>query len=162
MRNKPQFNVSLSYFKDGWLGGHNFKFGTESRWEERAFFADQPFNLVYYDTVLNQTPSEVEFYNTPNDGINNTNAFSLYASDTWRLNDKITLNLGLRFDRYHDFWPEQTVDPGGVPELAGTTDPRLHRAVLAARRSPDRPCPSRRRSVRASASPTTCAATARR
>ena len=90
-RNKPQFNVSLSYFKDGWLGGHNFKFGTESRWEERAFFADQPFNLVYYDTVLNQTPSEVEFYNTPNDGINNTNAFSLYATDTWRLNDKITL-----------------------------------------------------------------------
>jgi hypothetical protein len=124
-RNKPQFNVSLSYFKEGWLGGHNFKFGSESRWEERAFFADQPFNLVYYDTVLNQTPSEVEFYNTPNDGINNTNAFSIYASDTWRLNDKITLNLGLRFDRYKDFWPNQTVDPGGVPELAGTTDARL-------------------------------------
>jgi outer membrane receptor protein involved in Fe transport len=124
-RHKPQFNASLSYFKDGWLGGHNLKFGTESRWEERAFFADQPFNLVYYDTVLNQTPSEVEFYNTPNDGINNTNAFSLYASDTWRLSDKVTLNLGLRFDRYRDFWPDQTVDPGGVPELAGTTDPRL-------------------------------------
>ncbi len=124
-RNKPQFNVSLSYFKDGWLGGHNFKFGSESRWEERAFFADQPFNLVYYDTVLNQTPSEVEFYNTPNDGINNTNAFSLYATDTWRLNDKLTLNLGLRLDRYRDFWPQQDVNPGGVAELANTTDPRL-------------------------------------
>jgi hypothetical protein len=123
-RNKPQYNVSLSYFKNGW-GSHNFKFGSESRWEERAFFADQPYNLVYYDTVLNRTPSEVEFYNTPNDGINNTNAFAAYVSDNWRVSDRVSLNLGLRFDRYRDFWPEQTVNPGGVPELAGTTDPRL-------------------------------------
>ncbi len=124
-RNKPQFNVALSYFRDGWLGSHNFKFGAESRWEERSFFADQPFNLVYYDTVLNQTPSEVEFYNTPNEAVNNTDAFGLYVSDTWRLSDRVTLNLGARFDRYRDFWPDQTVNPGGVPELAGTTDARL-------------------------------------
>ncbi len=124
-RYKPQFNISATYYKEGWLGSHNFKLGTEGRWEKRTFFADQPFNLVYYDAVLNRTPSEVEFYNTPNTGDNRVHAFAIYLNDNWRVNDRLTLNLGVRLDRYRDFWPDQVISPGGVPQLANTTDTRL-------------------------------------
>jgi len=124
-RFKPQFAASLSYFKKGWRGDHSFKFGGEGRREKRKFFADQPFDIVYYDTVLNVTPRELELYNTPNEGINQTNNVSLYVNDTWRFTDRLTLNLGLRYDYYKDGWPEQKVSPNGIPALAGTTDPRV-------------------------------------
>src|SRR5205814_877438 len=55
-RYKPQFNASLSYFKDGWHGSHNFKFGSEGRREKRKFLADQPFDIAYYDARLGVTP----------------------------------------------------------------------------------------------------------
>jgi Carboxypeptidase regulatory-like domain/TonB dependent receptor len=124
-RYKPQFSASLSYFKQGWRGDHSFKFGSEGRHETRKFFADQPFDLVYYDTVLGVTPSELELYNTPNEGINQVDNVSLYVNDNWRLNNRLTLNLGLRYDYYRDGWPEQVVAPNGVPALAGTTDARI-------------------------------------
>ncbi|MPZ16817.1 MAG: hypothetical protein GEV06_02700 [Luteitalea sp.] len=124
-REKPQFSVSLTYDKSGWIGSHNFKLGTDGRWETRTFFADQPFNHVYYDEVLNTIPSEVEFYNTPNESDNRVNAFAVYLNDNWRISDRVTLNLGLRLDRYRDFWPDQLVTPEGVPALAGTSDERL-------------------------------------
>jgi hypothetical protein len=124
-RFKPQFSASLSYFKQGWRGEHSFKFGGEGRREKRKFFADQPFDIVYYDSVLGVTPRELELYNTPNEGINQTNNVSVYVNDNWRVNNKLTLNLGLRYDYYKDGWPEQVVEPNGVPALAGTTDTRV-------------------------------------
>ncbi|MGH9163417.1 MAG: TonB-dependent receptor domain-containing protein, partial [Vicinamibacteraceae bacterium] len=110
-RYKPQFSVSLTYDKSGWIGSHNFKLGTEGRWETRKFFADQPFNHVYYDEVLNEVPSEVELYNTPNEGDNRVHAFAMYLNDNWRIGNRVTLNLGFRLDRYRDFWPNQLVTP---------------------------------------------------
>jgi outer membrane receptor protein involved in Fe transport len=125
-RYKPQFAASLSWFKAGWHGSHDFKFGSEGRRERRLFLAPQPFNHVYYDAVLGVTPQEVEFYNTPNDGINQTNNVSGYVQDTWRFNKKLTLNLGFRVDYYKDGFPEQSVNPEGVPGLIGAvTDANL-------------------------------------
>ena len=124
-RFKPQFAASLSYFRKGWRGDHSFKFGGEGRREKRKFFADQPYDIVYYDAVLGVTPRELELYNTPNEGINQTNNVSLYVNDTWRVNNRLTLNLGLRYDYYKDGWPEQVVDPNGFPALASSTDPRV-------------------------------------
>lgn len=124
-RYKPQFNASLSYFKDGWLGSHNFKFGSEGRREKRKFFADQPFDINYRDARLGVTPQEVEFFNTPNDGINQVNAVSGFVNDNWRFSQHLTFTLGMRVDRYTDGWPAQSVKPNGIPALAGTTDPRL-------------------------------------
>jgi len=122
-RYKPQFAASLSYFKDGWQGSHDFKFGTEGRWEKRLFFRDQPFNIFYRDT--NGRTNEVELYNAPTDGDNRVNSLSAYLQDTWRVRPRLTVNWGLRYDHYKDFYPDQSLTPGGIPELAGATDPRL-------------------------------------
>ena len=128
LRYKPQFAASLSYAKDGWHGSHDFKLGAEGRRERRSFFAPQPYNLAYYDATggLGRVPSEIEFYNTPNTGINQTNNVSVYLNDTWRFNQRLTLNFGVRVDYYKDLYPEQSVTPEGVPGLIGvTTDPNL-------------------------------------
>ena len=117
LRYKPQFTASLSYAKDGWHGTHDFKFGAEGRRERRSFFAPQPFNHVYYDATggLGRTPQEIEFYNTPNTAVNQTNNVSAYVNDTWRFNSKLTLNLGLRVDYYKDLYPGAERDARGRP-----------------------------------------------
>jgi len=123
-RYKPQYLASLSYFRQGWGGDHDFKFGVEGRWEKRLFFRDQPAGNVFYrDRGL--AVSELDLYNTPNDGDNRTTAHSFYVNDTWKMRPSVTLNWGLRFDYYRDFYPDQTIEPEGVAALSGATDPRL-------------------------------------
>jgi len=122
-RYKPQYVASLSYFKDGWQGSHDFKFGVEGRWEKRLFFRDQPFNIFYRDR--NDAASELELYNGPTDGDNRVTAHSAYVQDTWRVGSRVTVNWGLRFEGYRDFYPDQSVTSEGVAALAGATDPRL-------------------------------------
>jgi hypothetical protein len=123
-RFKPQYAASLSYFKEGWRGSHDFKFGVEGRWEKRLFFRDQPAgNLFYRDRQ--GVPTEIDIYNTPNDGDNRTTAHSAYLQDVWKFSANITMTLGVRVDYYRDFYPEQSIAPEGIPVLASATDPRI-------------------------------------
>ncbi len=106
---KPQFSGSASYFKDDWAGNHSFKFGTEIQRERRQFLRFQPGNVWYRDRA--GVPEEVWIYNTPNEGVNDTFGTAFYAQDAWTLNSRLTLNLGVRFDRYAIGWPEQSLAP---------------------------------------------------
>ena len=65
---------------------------------------------------------------------------SAYVRDAWRFGDRATLNLGLRYERYHVFLPAQSKEAGrfypggrlpveGRPDLAELGAPR--RAVAA-------------------------------
>lgn len=121
---RPQLNGSLSYFKSGWGNSHNFKIGweianytapgeaqgrvTRDGWDnERNPPPDVEHRLV------SGVPSEVTLFESPNE----TNAFqrsySAYINDSWQLNDDISLNVGVRFDRYRNGYPDQ-VKPAGV------------------------------------------------
>jgi outer membrane receptor protein involved in Fe transport len=114
---KPQFSGSVSYFKDDWGGSHSFKFGTEIQREQRKFLRFQPGNIWYNDR--DGVPEEVWIYNTPNEGINDTSGAAFYAQDSWTVNSRLTLNLGVRFDRYHISWPDQ----GFTAEQSAFFDP---------------------------------------
>lgn len=123
-RYKPQVSATMSYFQDGWgRGTHDLKFGYEWKRDRRKLFNDQPFNVFYRDR--NGLPSEVDLYNTNVEGINDVTLHSFYAQDSWKVNAKLTLNAGVRIDRYTDGWPDQTHEPEGIPVLAGSTDPVL-------------------------------------
>ncbi len=106
---KPQFSGSVSYFKDDLAGSHNFKFGTEIQNERRQFLRFQPGNVWYRDR--NGAPEEVWIYNTPNEGIDDTFGTAFYAQDSWTVNNRLTLNLGVRFDRYAISYPGQSFTP---------------------------------------------------
>ena len=127
-RFKPQFYVSLSYFKEGWRGSHDFKFGYDWKRDRRSLFNDQPFDIFYRDR--NGATSELELYNTPVTGINDVEYNAAYVSDTWTLGDRLTLNLGGRLEHYRDGWPEQDFRPNGHAVLADWSNP-AYRAFVS-------------------------------
>jgi hypothetical protein len=123
-RFKPQFGATLSYYQDQWgRGTHDLKFGYEWKRDRRKLLNDQPFNIFYRDR--NGNPSEVDLYNTTVEGINDVELHSLYAQDSWKFSPRLTINAGLRVDRYRDGWPDQSHTPEGIPALQGATDPVL-------------------------------------
>ena len=105
--------TSLSYFADDVMGGtHSLKTGLQfgrcwSRYEER--------NNKY---AMSQTyeygvPIEVTLYNTPTDRDAMWNSYGLYVQDDFTIKERLTLNLGVRFDRYHGWVPAHS-SPAGM------------------------------------------------
>jgi Carboxypeptidase regulatory-like domain/TonB dependent receptor-like, beta-barrel len=103
---------SLSYFKDGWSGSHQFKVGGEIF----RTTATEIWKRAYPGDVLhvlrNGTPIEVYLFETPSRSESGLWTYSTYANDSWRASKRLTLNLGLRFDRYRVFLPEQAHPAG--------------------------------------------------
>ena len=103
---------SLSYFKDGWSGNHHFKIGGEIF----RTSATETWNRSYPGDVLhvlrNGTPIEVYLFQTPSRSESGLWTYAAYANDSWRVNNRLTLNLGLRFDRFRLFLPEQAHPAG--------------------------------------------------
>jgi hypothetical protein len=108
---------SLTYFKDGWGGDHNFKVGFEIFRETRAWIRGKGVNGVVPNDVLhvlnNGVPSEVVLFQTPSESENGLWTHGVYLQDQWRVTPRLTLNLGLRFDRYRAFHPDQQGPPVG-------------------------------------------------
>ena len=115
-RYKPQFYVNMSYFQDGWHGSHDFKFGYDWKRDRRFFGRAQPFDIHYRD--LAGAVNELEIYNSPNTSQNDVVYNAGFISDTWKYNDRLTFNLGLRLEHYVDSFPEQVMTPNGLPQLA--------------------------------------------
>ena len=133
-RFKPQVYASLSYFKDGWAGSHDFKVGYDWKRDRRNLFEDQPFDLFYRDTstATNPTPqlAQIDLYNSPTSPINDVVYNAAWINDTWKLNNRLTLTVGGRLEHYRDGWPEQQFAPNGHPVLANFPDP-VYRAFVS-------------------------------
>jgi outer membrane receptor protein involved in Fe transport len=98
---------SLSYLKNGWGGTHNFKVGGEFFRETQTA---SRFAGSYNDTLMvlrSGVPSEVMLFE-PAASENGLYVFGSYLQDNWKVNNRLTLNLGLRYDYYQNFLPEQT------------------------------------------------------
>jgi carboxypeptidase family protein len=103
---------SVSYI----TGTHAFKFGVYSLNGTQYFAPREVPGNVYYD-FLNGSPVQLTQWASPNQSLGKIHDFAAYAQDQWTLK-KLTLNLGLRFDRAAGNVPEQD-RPGGqfVPVL---------------------------------------------
>lgn len=117
---RPQANGSLTYFQDGWWGSHNFKVGSE-------FYRDTQRRILYQfgDMVLilnNGRPSQVQLWQPPIESANMEWTVSGYVQDSWRVNSRLTLNLGMRLDHYRSYTPAQA-GPYGLQfdEITGAT-----------------------------------------
>jgi hypothetical protein len=111
-RRRNQFTGSVSLFKDNFLGGsHNFKFGGEFLHEtgNTQWLQGYADNVIHY--LSNGTPTAVRLWAGPSSAWNGLDTTSAFITDTWTLN-RLTLNIGARFDRYNVFLPEQTHEAG--------------------------------------------------
>jgi len=107
------FESNVSYVPTRFLGGrHQFKFGYHLQARDNS--GARPTNpagdyALMFDAGA---PVELETNNAPVDPTNWDNVYSFYGTDQWRLSDKLTLNLWLRFDQQHSFVPEQHREAG--------------------------------------------------
>jgi hypothetical protein len=103
---------SFSYLRDGRFGSHAFKAGGEifRNMDTEIWRQSYPGDVLH--VLKDGAASEVYLFQTPSRSANGLWTYAGYASDSWRLNRRLTVNLGLRFDRYRVFLPEQ-IHPAG-------------------------------------------------
>ncbi|MGE0816049.1 MAG: TonB-dependent receptor [Vicinamibacterales bacterium] len=108
---------SMTYFKGGWAGDHNFKVGGE--WFRETFTDERgrggvgsvPNDVLHI--LNNGVPAEVYLFASPSISEQGLFTTGAYLQDTWRLNARMTINIGIRYDRYRSFLPEQEGPPVG-------------------------------------------------
>ena len=103
---------AATYFKSGWLGSHDFKIGGEAvrNLESESWRSSYDGDVLH--VLRDSQPSEVYLFETPSRSRHGFLSYAAYASDSWRLNPRLTLNSGARVDRYRVFLPEQTHPQG--------------------------------------------------
>jgi hypothetical protein len=131
-----QVSASVSYFADEFIkGSHDFKFGVQaSRGDAVTQIAPSATGIYYYHYTY-----EYDYYGTiyPYDyyyrvvGVpyfygNDQESISVFADDSWRVSDRLTVNLGLRFDHHVGVIPPfPRLDGDGNPtgEMIPGVDP---------------------------------------
>jgi hypothetical protein len=106
-RRRNQVLGSISYFKDGLAGSHDLKFGGEVFHE--TFFEEYlptSYGNLSVSYTRNGVPSEVDLLD-PGAIEGTLMTYSFFANDIWRINNRLTLTPGIRFDRFANSLPEQ-------------------------------------------------------
>lgn len=109
-RQRFQVNGSLSHFKElFWGGAHDIKLGGEVNVNPVRTTENRNGSIVYRDFL--GMPLEVELYSDPVTVRDTVESLGLFAQDnvSW---GKLTLNLGVRFDRFTAGYPDQKKAPG--------------------------------------------------
>jgi hypothetical protein len=128
----------VTYFKDGWGGSHNFKLGGEVLLETGWQGYLQVASGNVRETIASSgSPSQVQMYaptalsvgklgDGPNGnllGVAKVNTIDWFITDQWSLG-RASLNLGVRYDHYDSFTPDQTqlayTFPSGVSIMANS------------------------------------------
>ena len=118
-RKRHQFDFEGTFFKDNFIrGNHALKFGLISEWETQVFtdfgFKDD-VNLLF-DSPDGApdftTPFRVTVRNTDRRTANSSWHHGLFLTDQWQLHDRLTANVGVRWDYYSSYFPDEEILPG--------------------------------------------------
>jgi hypothetical protein len=98
----PSWNTnvsgSLSWFVPDLQGRHDFKVGAEYT---ASKVINEMFSVGDHQLrVNNGVPAQVVFFDTPATGDARIDVGSAYLQDSWVIRNKLTLNLGIRYDRF--------------------------------------------------------------
>ena len=121
--------AAVTHFADDWVAGdHDFKFGIQaSKGKADTLVAPSATNTYYYHYTYNYdydgTIYPYEYYykveGRPYFYGNEQESVSAFVDDSWRVNDRLTFNLGLRYDYHKGIIPsyprfDLNGDPTGV------------------------------------------------
>ena len=127
---KYQFRDDFSWRKSGWGVGHDFKAGANFIHEQRLFIT---FNsgagipqFTHNTNDRNGAISTVTLSGGANHADMPLKQFATYIQDDWRLTNRVTLNLGLRYDLMTGYQIDQSKDPNFVALQAAGQSGRLN------------------------------------
>jgi len=99
-----QVQGSVSHYADDFLGGdHEFKFGVIYNHSYAGWKWGYHSNVYYYDW---DGYPYYAFYMNPEEYAGVLNRISSFLDDSWSIGDRLTLNLGVRFDHTRGGYPE--------------------------------------------------------
>ena len=105
-RNSRTIKGDVTHFASGFGGGsHEIKAGLSYDWlinsEVREWQAGARIHLLF-DGV----PERIQLSNAPVEQKGNVNQLAAYIQDQWSATDRLTLNLGARFETIEGWYPE--------------------------------------------------------
>ena len=101
---------TMSYFKGGLLGSHNFRVGVDFGLGQRIQNYTYNQNLLEFyssSAIPDTTPNSVRVEPGPLRFNTWTNARAAFVQDAWTLNQHVTLSLGVRYDHSDANVPQQ-------------------------------------------------------
>ena len=101
---RHQFDNVLTFGKTGMGGEHLLKAGVQ--WGRLYYSSDYSVKGDHYVEYNSGIPTQVRQFNTPVVSENIARVFGFFVQDAWSMN-RLTLNLGARWDRYVGEVPDQ-------------------------------------------------------
>lgn len=114
-----------SWYKPNFAGTHNFQFGFEwgDSYNSYIYNVNQGINEILNTDSTGQPSNQILAYNTPTTQKNYFRDTSFYVQDTWTLKRRLTLDLGLRYDKFRTYYPAQKSDANETfPQLFPITN----------------------------------------
>jgi hypothetical protein len=104
---RNQLTGTFGYFTQNRTGRHHLRVGGEALrfLVQETWFSGYPGNVLH--VLRSGHPSSVFLFETPSSSQAGVWTWSAYLSDAWQPNNRLTLTLGLRYDRYKLFLPAQ-------------------------------------------------------
>lgn len=113
-QNRYEMRGDISYAR----AEHLFRVGGDFTWEESGTRIPESEASGDYLLLFNQgTPAEIQLFNYPVTPVNRLFSQALFATDAWKLR-RVALNLGLRWERYHAFYPAENKPAGQFSSAA--------------------------------------------
>jgi hypothetical protein len=117
-QHKFQFRDDFSWHKTGMGLGHDFKVGVNFIHEPHLFVTfNTGKDIIFYTHSTNDPKGPISTVSR-NDGNSEVNMpmkqFGTYFQDDWRVTDRLTLNVGIRYDLMTGFQIDQSKDPNFV------------------------------------------------
>jgi hypothetical protein len=106
---RHQFDNVFTFGKGGWGGEHLFKAGVQ--WGRLFYGSDYSVQGDHWLVYNTGVPTSVRQYNSPAFSKNIAKVTGFFIQDAWSMN-RLTLNVGARYDKYVGTLPEQSA-PGG-------------------------------------------------
>ncbi len=102
------FRGSVSYV----TGTHSLKVGFNTRHADESHGVSYLNNPLRYEFATPEFPFAVTQFGTPRNSHHSSNDLGIFAQDQWTV-DRLTLNLGVRYDHVNAYYPDQS-HPGDL------------------------------------------------